>query len=223
MAGEVKTGAAAGRRAYRSPRRAEQARATRRAIREAATRLFLEHGYAATRITQIASAAEVAPETVYATFKNKRALLKEAIDVAIAGDDEPVPVADRPWLDDVRAEPDPRRRTRMLSDDGFTRAARVAPILEVLRSAAASDPDLARMWDEMQQARLEQLRLYAELARDRDPDSAYDDEQIDIVWALGGPELYTALVDERGWSVEQYVAAMGDLVEHLRGPRRSLV
>ena len=144
MANEVNTRSEAGRRSYRSPRRAEQARATRRAIREAATRLFLEHGYAATRITQIASAAEVAPETVYATFKNKRALLKEAIDVAIAGDDDPVPVADRPWLDDVRAEPDPRRRTRMLSEDGFTRAVRVAPILEVLRSAAASDPDLAR-------------------------------------------------------------------------------
>ena len=91
-----------------------------------------------------------------------------------------------------------------------------------MRSAAAGDPDLARMWDEMQQARLVQLRLYAELARDRDPESAYDDEQIDIVWALAGPELYTALVVERGWSVEQYVAAMGDVVERLRDPQRSL-
>ena len=223
MASEVKTGSGAGRRAYRSPRRAEQARATRRAIREAATRLFLEHGYAATRITEIASAAEVAPETVYATFKNKRALLKEAIDVAIAGDDEPVPVADRPWLDDVHAEPDPRRRTRMLSDDGFTRPARVARSSKCCaarpRAIRISRAHVGR--DAARTART--VAGVRRVGDDRDPESAYDDEQIDIVWALGGPELYTALVVERGWSVEQYVAAMADLVERLRRPRRSLV
>ena len=208
MPRDVKT-----RRAYRSPRRTEQARATRQAIRDAAARLFVEHGYAATRITEIARAADVAPETVYAAFKNKPTLLKECIDVAIAGDDEPIPVADRPWLDDVRNEDDAQQRTRMLSNDGFARGARVAPIMEVLRSAAASDSDLAALWVEMQEARHQQIELYADIVNERDPSNPFDREVIDLVWAISGPELYTSLVGERGWSLERYVAVLGDVVE----------
>src|SRR5689334_15071718 len=81
----------------------------RQTIRDAAEKLFLAQGYAATSIAAIAEEAGVAPETVYATFKNKRALLKELIDVRVAGDDEPIAINDRPWLDEIRAEPDQRR------------------------------------------------------------------------------------------------------------------
>src|SRR5664279_3833218 len=87
--------------------RAEQARATRRRIIEAATRLFLAHGYAATMLDQVALDAGVAVQTVYFHFGNKRTLLKEALDIAAVGDDEPVPLLERPWLDRLRGEPDP--------------------------------------------------------------------------------------------------------------------
>ena len=92
------------RRAYDSPRRRQQAQATRRAVLEAARELFTEHGYVATTIGAVAARAGVSPETVYAAFGNKRSLLSELLDVAIVGDDAPVPVLERPWVQQLRAE-----------------------------------------------------------------------------------------------------------------------
>src|SRR5438874_2047694 len=96
------------RRAYHSPRRAEQARATRGAVLDAARRLFVSRGYAATSIEAVAAESEVSPETVYAAFGSKRSLLSELVDVTIAGDDAPVPILERPWVGEMGAEPDPR-------------------------------------------------------------------------------------------------------------------
>jgi AcrR family transcriptional regulator len=203
------------RRPYRSEHRAQQARETRRAVREAAAQLFVAHGYAGTSIATIAEAAGVSPETVYATFKNKRALLKEVIDVTIAGDDEPVPVADRPWIDDARGESDQRRRLAIITGDGLGRLARVAPILDVLRGAAATDPDLAELWTALERGRRYDISIYTELIRERGP--LRDDEEVltDVVWAIAGPEVYLALVRERGWTHEQYVAQMQELIERI--------
>jgi AcrR family transcriptional regulator len=218
MAANVKPGSKAGRRPYRSEHRAHQALETRRAIRDAAERLFVAHGYTSTSIATIAAEAGVAAETVYATFGNKRALLKEVIDVAIAGDDEPIAVADRPWLDAVRAEQDQRERLRLLDEDGFARVARVAPVLEVLRSAARSDDDLAVLWSEVQTARRAEVRSYVELVAALGPLRGDAEELTDLVWAIGGCELYYALVVERGWPVERYLTALHDLVERVGLP-----
>src|SRR5215207_10336852 len=84
--------------AVRGPGRAEQARATRRRIIAAAASQFVAHGYGATLLDQVAEQAGVAVQTVYFHFGNKRTLLKEALDVAAVGDDEPVPVMERPWV-----------------------------------------------------------------------------------------------------------------------------
>src|SRR5689334_18601337 len=102
----------------RSPARRERARATRRRIREAAARLFVEHGYLATTIEAIAVEAGVAVQTVYFVFGNKRAMLAEALDVATAGDDAPVPVAERSWVEELRREDDPRRVVRTIAREG---------------------------------------------------------------------------------------------------------
>ena len=88
-------------RAYRSPLREQNARRTRQAVVAAATRLFVERGYAATSLASIAAAADVARPTAFAAFGSKPALLREALDQALAGDDEPVPVARRPWFQPV--------------------------------------------------------------------------------------------------------------------------
>jgi AcrR family transcriptional regulator len=215
---EKQPGKKSERRPYRSELRTQQARETRRAIRDAAGRLFVENGYGATSITAIAEAAGVAPETVYATFKNKRALLKDVIDVTIAGDDEPIAVADRPWLDEVPREQDQRRRLSLINADGFLRVARVAPVMEVLRSAAASDPDLAAFWDEMQRQRRDQVDGYLELIAEAGPLRGAAGDLADLVWAVGGSEVHHALVVERGWSQERYIAAMSDLVERVSLP-----
>src|SRR3982750_2219788 len=104
--------------AERSPVRRERARATRRRIREAAARLFVEHGYMATTIEAIAVEAGVAVQTVYFVFGNKRAMPAEALDVATAGGDAPVPVAERAWVEELRREDDPRRIVGAIAREG---------------------------------------------------------------------------------------------------------
>ena len=121
------------RRAYDSPRRRQQAAATRRAVLDAARELFIQRGYVATTIGAIAAHAGVSPETVYATFKNKRALLSQLLDVAIAGDDAPVPILERSWVQQLRDQADPQRRLQILARNGRLILERTAPVHEVLR------------------------------------------------------------------------------------------
>src|SRR3954451_19259174 len=89
--------------------RAERARATRRRIIDAAASQFVAHGYGATLLDQVAEQAGVAVQTVYFHFGNKRTLLKEARDLAAVGDDDPVPLMERPWVEEIQEETDPVR------------------------------------------------------------------------------------------------------------------
>ena len=97
----------------RTPRR-PKAQATRRRIRDAARRLFVERGYVATTIEAIAGEAGVAVPTVYLAFGTKRALLAELLDIAAASDEQPVAVLERPWVDELRHDPDPQGHRRTL-------------------------------------------------------------------------------------------------------------
>ena len=98
----AKDGAAVKRRAYRSPLRQVQAKATRRRIIEAADRLFTEVGYGATSIDQIAETAGVGRATVFTAVGGKAAVLRAAYQVALLGDDEAAPLRERPWARPVR-------------------------------------------------------------------------------------------------------------------------
>jgi AcrR family transcriptional regulator len=205
------------RRAYDSPRRREQALATRRAILEAARELFVAGGYAATTIEALAARAGVSPETVYATFKNKRSLLSELIDVAIAGDDTPVPILERPWVREMRDEPDPRRRFQILARNGRLLLDRWAPINEVLRGAAAADPEIASLWELNKAQRYagqrEMLKIIFERAALREgltPTAAAD-----ILFAIGSPETYRLLVVDRGWSSDRFERWYADALAQL--------
>ncbi|MGH9185034.1 MAG: TetR/AcrR family transcriptional regulator [Acidimicrobiales bacterium] len=104
------------RRRYDSSGRQEQARRNRRAVLQAARQLFLERGFAATTMPAIASAAGVSVQTVYKAFGNKPRLAKALFDVAMAGDDEPVPMLQRASLERVRTEPDPRTKLRLYGE-----------------------------------------------------------------------------------------------------------
>src|SRR6266545_6571401 len=106
------------RRPYDSPRRRDQARATRQAVLDAGRELFIARGYVATTIEAIAALASVSPETIYAVFGSKRALLSELVDVSIAGGDSAPPILDQAWVQEMRAEPDPRRRLAILARNG---------------------------------------------------------------------------------------------------------
>src|SRR6266496_4226329 len=126
----------------RTPRR-PKAQATRRRILDAARGLFVERGYVATTIEAIASQAGVAVPTVYLAFGTKRALLVELLDIAAVGDDEPVAVLERPWVDQLRHDPDPQGQLRRWVHGSRHILARVAALWEVARNAAGADPDIA--------------------------------------------------------------------------------
>jgi AcrR family transcriptional regulator len=190
------------RRAYESPRRREQARATRAAILEAAGDLFLEHGYVATTMQAIAARAMTSPATVYAAFTNKRSLLSALVDVSISGDDAPVPILDRPWVHELRDEPDLHRRIAILARNGRLILERRAPVDGVVRAAAASDPDIAALWRAGNAQRLAGqralLRIVARGAGFRD--GLGEGDAADTLYALGSPDTYRLLTVDRGWS-----------------------
>ena len=126
--------------------RAARTRATRRRIVDAAAELFIERGYGVTTLEQIAARAGVAVQTVYFHFGNKRTVLKEAVDVAAVGDDEQVALLERPWLEELRAEPDPRRVVELWMVSSTAIYTRIGPIMAVVRDAAVTDPEMAAQW-----------------------------------------------------------------------------
>jgi AcrR family transcriptional regulator len=190
----------------RATRRGEQARATRRRIVDAAAALFIENGYPSTTLDQIAEQAGVAVQTVYFHFGNKRTVLKEAVDVAAVGDDEPVPLLDRPWLEQIRVEHDPHQVMALWVRTSRTIFGRIGPIMRVVRDAAAGDPDMADQWATNEQQRDTAHRLLAQLLADRGalkPDISVDDAT-DIIFALLSIELYLLLTATRGWTPERW-------------------
>ena len=200
------------RRAYDSPLRREQADATQRAILDAARTLFLERGYVATSIAAIADRADVSAATIYQTFGNKRSVLARLVDVSIAGDAAPVPVADRPWVRTLADEPDLRLRIRALARNGAAILERRAPIDAVVAAAAATDPEIATLWRQMRderhggQARL--LKLVAGEAPLRRGAA-------DVLYAIGSPETYRSLVEDRGWSPARFERWYAEAIERL--------
>ena len=120
-------------------RRASRAQETRRRIIDAGLRLFLEKGYATTTVQAIAQAAGVAPATIYQSFGTKQAVLESALDATIAGDDTPLAVLDRVWVQRARREKDQRRQLRLIVKGASQIAARTASLKEVMRDAAATD------------------------------------------------------------------------------------
>src|SRR2546430_7126899 len=137
-------------RTYNSPRRREQAAATRREILEAAQPLFERQGYAATTMAAIASEAGVALKTVYVAFETKSGLLRALWHLLLRGDEADVPVADRPWYREVVDEPDPERQLRLNARNARVVKERAAALMRVIRDAAPADPDIAALWDRIQ-------------------------------------------------------------------------
>jgi len=205
------------RRSYDSPRRRAQAAATRDAIVLAAHELFVERGYASTTIDALAERAGVSTETVYAAFGNKRTILARVVDVAIAGDDAPVPVLRRQWVRDLRNEPDPQRRVWLLAHQGRLMLERWTPVYDVLRVTADGDPEVAVLWEDVKAQRLEGqrtlLRIVAAGAPLRRGLSAR--EATDVLFAVGSPETYRLLVVDRGWSPERFERWYGDALGKL--------
>src|SRR6266508_1224809 len=149
------------RRRYEAPRRRAAADQTRRHILEAARRLFLERGYVATSMAAIAAAAGVSHETVYAAFGPKPALFRYLIEIALSGTDAPVPALERASTREMQAEPDPSRRLEMFAHVIRLIQERLAPVFDVLREGARTDPDLKACLDELSERHVGHMRAFA--------------------------------------------------------------
>nr|WP_269799861.1 MULTISPECIES: TetR/AcrR family transcriptional regulator [Pseudofrankia] len=173
---------------------------------DAGLELFLRQGYAATRLDEIAEQAGVAVQTVYFHFGNKRTVLKEGVDILAAGDDEPVAVLDRPWMDQVRDEPDPHQALALWMAHCRALFTRVGPLMRIVRDAAGADPDMAEQWEVNKRQRLTAYRVIAELlaAKQGLRGGLSVDEAADILFALVSFEVYLALTADRGWTPERW-------------------
>lgn len=186
---------------------------TRGKIAAAATELFVADGYHATTLEQIAARAGVAVQTVYFHFGNKRSVLKEAVDVAAVGDDEPVAMLDRPWLEQAQTETDARRVIALWVTYGRGILTRVGPIMRVVRDAAVVDPDMARQWDTNEAQTAAAFRVLAEQLSGLDALRVPVDEATDILCALTGLNMYLVLTD-RGWTAEQWERFVTEAITH---------
>jgi AcrR family transcriptional regulator len=178
----------------------------RAAVIEAARSLFLERGYGATTIDAISERADVPPATLYRLFTSKHGILKALLDVSIVGDDEAIPMAERPEVQAQLAQADPTSQLGGFAAVTAQVNSRIAPLYRILVSAAGSDPDAAELLDELTRQRQAGQRLIARsLARAGAlrPGLAERDAA-DLIHALMSPEVYRLLVVDRGWKPERY-------------------
>jgi AcrR family transcriptional regulator len=208
------------RRQYRSSRRQEQARETRRRILAAALKLFSEYGYAGATIEAIAQEAGVAPLTVYAAFGNKRSILAALVGVLVGGDDQPVPLLQRLGPQAVLQEKDPSRQIYRFAADITDILERVTPIFEIMRMAAKNESEIAEMLASLLQQRLHNLGIFVQhLSANAELRDRLDVAQAtEIVWAIASPEIYRLLTVDRGWTKERFVEWLGDSLARLLLP-----
>ncbi|HEX2383388.1 MAG TPA: helix-turn-helix domain-containing protein [Acidimicrobiales bacterium] len=204
------TRAARSRRSYRSPLRERRAAETRSAILAAADRLFMTKGWAGTGMRDVASAAGVATETLYGHFSSKRVLLQEVINIALVGDTEPVAVADRPEFA-AMSRGSHADRTAAAARLVTAIYGRTVTLAKVIREAAASDGEIGDMLQATRERQREDVAGAIKLIAGREPTVA----ERDGVWALTSPEVYLLLVENSGWSADQYESWMAETLERV--------
>lgn len=204
-------------RRYDSSGRQAQARETRRRIVAAATELFVGQGYAATSVAAIAAAAGVAPQTVHAAFGTKAALLGAAVDVALAGDDEPVAVFDRPDARSVLSSTSAGDAAARLAATATTLLERAGALIHAADAAPDPDGELDEMRRRGHRARRADMRRVAgafEAAGFLRP-SVDADLAADVLWVLTSPDAYWAFTVTQGWSARRYERWLRESIEHL--------
>jgi AcrR family transcriptional regulator len=209
------------RRGYDSPRRREQAAETRRKILDAAGELFARDGYAAVAMPAIADRAGVALKTVYLAFGTKAGVLHGLWDIRLGGDDQPLPVMERPWYRRLLQADDPVALVRTAARQSRETKDRAGDLMRIIRQAALTEPALADLWDRIETEFRAVLggfagRLAALGALAPGIDVA---RATDLLWTLNHPDTWYLLVRRCGWTPDQYEQWVGDtLVAQLLGP-----
>jgi AcrR family transcriptional regulator len=203
-------------RPYDSRGRQAQARETQRHIADAARELFVERGWAATSIRDVADRAGVSVQTIYNAFEGgKAAIFHRVMDIVVVGDDEPLAMADRPEYRAMFETEDPDELLRIGVRMMVELFGRMAPLLPAIRAAVAADPAVAGSWSaNYGQSRYEGIaasmgRLAGLGALRPGLDAG---RAADIMWTVLSAETYDALVVARGWTADDYAAWVLDVL-----------
>ena len=193
-------------RKYDSSRRQVQARETRQQIVESARTLFFTRGYSGTTIDAIAQAAAVSSETVYSIFSNKRNILSHLMDISVGGDDQPIRLLERPEPQAVMRESDQHRQIAMFSQGITEILARVAPLFEVLRTAAKTEKDIEDLLNHLLKERLENMTTFARQIAGHGSlrEGMEVSTAAELLWTITSPEIFLLLARDRNYSKQQY-------------------
>ena len=202
-------------RRYDATGRRQAAARTRAAILDAARQLFAERGYAATSMTEIASQAGVALDTVYAAVGRKPELARLLIETAISGTDQATPAEQRDYVRAIQDAPDADTKIAVYAEAITAIAPRMALVLGIIQQAAPDEPDLAALWTEIAERRAANMRLFVADLAAAAPLRLDPDQAADIVWATNAAELYQLLVGQRGWTPQRYERFLTDTWQRL--------
>lgn len=198
-------------RRYDSTRRRQQARENRQQILAAAHGLFLDKGYGSTTIAEIAAAAGVAVETIYATFRNKPTLLHRVWDLAVGGDEQDVHLLERPEMRAVLEEPELPVRFVRFAAVNTAIMRRTAALRLAVQSAAGTDTAAAALLAEIDRARHEAMGVHAHAAAATGQLVVTEEECRDVLFATTDGSLWHNLVQRQGWPDERYAAWLAHL------------
>jgi TetR/AcrR family transcriptional regulator, regulator of autoinduction and epiphytic fitness len=193
-------------RRYESAHRQDQARLTRGRVLDAARSLFVDPGYAATTLAAVAERAGVSVQSIYKIFGSKVALLSSLVDVTIAGDDEPVTLAERAFVAEIAEQPDARAKLARYAEHLSETQVRQAQMMLAVASAASADAEAATIWHKNLRERRQGMAMFAaELATTGElRDDHTLDTVADVLWLAMDVRNYDWLVRQRGWTLEQY-------------------
>ncbi|MGS0684921.1 TetR/AcrR family transcriptional regulator [Nakamurella sp. GG22] len=195
-------------RIYDNHNREQAARSTRRRVLTAARSLFIENGYALTTIAAIARSADVSPQTVYAQFGGKAAVLKGVYDITLAGDDQDVPMAQRAEFLRMAAAADMDELLEENTALAGKMAARLSPLLALIYGTRAVEPDLDVLARTAADERRIGARAFAAhvVARKFVRPGLDEGTVADLLWVLNSPETYLLLRQSAGMDDDDYQA-----------------
>ena len=197
-------------RKYSSAVREEQAARTRARILDAAAELFLERGYARTTMKDIAVQADVARDTVHAIFGSKARVLTALIDYRLVPDGSVTNVTQLPEALAIKDEVDQRKQIELFAKFIAGISTELRPVFEILRTASAVEPEMAKVFEEMDQFRMNNMQTYASWIAARGPLRVSTRQAGEIIWALASLDVARMLCDELGWTESQHARWLSD-------------
>jgi AcrR family transcriptional regulator len=203
------------RRKYVSARRREQAERTRQAVLDAALKLFSGGGWTSTTIAAIARSAGVSKETIYAVWGNKAAIAAELVQRATRGAQPDVPLLEQAGPRQVAAAEGGPAKLALFANDIFGVLSRVAPLVDVIRTSAATDPDSAALYDMLHARRRGNLAMVAEALAPHLRAGISIDEATDHIWRQASPELFLLLTRQAGYDQARYARWLADTLGRL--------